>query len=408
VIFLKTWQNALHFHGILVMINLGISLNEFLTDYWQKKPLVIRNALPSFINELSPDELAGLAMEEEIESRLVFETPDKKPSWSLKRGPFTEKDFEHLPKTHWTLLVQGVDRFIPEITSLLDNFNFLPSWRVDDVMISYAVQEGSVGPHYDNYDVFLYQAKGRRRWLLTTQDCDESNYMTDVELRIMKVFQKEHEFILEEGDMLYLPPHVGHHGISLTDDCMTYSFGFRSYKSQELWDSFGEYMAEKVSCSSLYKDPLWTGITGAGELPQDAWIEAKNAMQALLDNELLLKKWFGSFATSLDQHAESVLPLPDEENEDLNSFNALLLSSSGMVRNAVCRFVYITGEQSPFLTLYVNGCEWDIENVSDELVKKIANQREVLLNELLPFINNNSNQSFLYELWKLQWLEILD
>ena len=230
------------------MINLQqISLKTFLSEYWQKKPLVIRQALPDFVNPLSPDELAGLALEEEIESRLVFETPDKKPYWHLKSGPFFENDFNTLPKTHWTLLVQGVDRIIPEVYELLDHFNFIPQWRIDDVMISYAALNGSVGPHYDNYDVFLYQAKGRREWSLTTQNCNTENYIKDLELRIMNQFDIEERFILEEGDMLYLPPHVGHYGISLSDECMTYSFGYRSYQGQELWDSLGDYLSEKGS-----------------------------------------------------------------------------------------------------------------------------------------------------------------
>lgn len=132
-----------------------INLETFLTEYWQKKPLLLRNALPNFINLLSPDELAGLALEEEVESRIVIQRPHHIKPWHLLRGPFCEKDFQSLPKTHWTLLVQGVDRFVPEVYQLLEHFNFLPQWRIDDVMISYASKYGSVGPHYDNYDVFL-------------------------------------------------------------------------------------------------------------------------------------------------------------------------------------------------------------------------------------------------------------
>jgi 50S ribosomal protein L16 3-hydroxylase len=224
------------------MLNLNnISITSFLTNYWQKKPLVIRQALPGFNSPISPDELAGLALEEEIESRIVWETPNQSPQWHLKRGPFTEKDFSSLPNSHWTLLVQGVDRVIPEVYALLDHFNFLPQWRVDDVMISFATLFGGVGPHYDNYDVFLYQAKGQRLWSLTSQKCKPENYIPELELRIMREFAVEEEILLEEGDMLYLPPHIGHYGISQSDECMTYSFGYRSYQGQELWDSLGDY-----------------------------------------------------------------------------------------------------------------------------------------------------------------------
>lgn len=183
-----------------------MTVQTFLKDYWQKKPLIIRQALPDFTNPLTPDELAGLALEEEIESRLVYETPDHSPQWNLKRGPFKESDLIGLPKTHWTLLVQGVDRIVPDVYELLEHFNFIPQWRVDDVMISYAALHGSVGPHYDNYDVFLYQAKGRRLWSLTSKKCHTNNFIQGLELRIMKEFEVEEQFILEEGDMLYLPP----------------------------------------------------------------------------------------------------------------------------------------------------------------------------------------------------------
>jgi 50S ribosomal protein L16 3-hydroxylase len=391
-----------------------IELTDFLTNYWQKKPYVFRAALPGFVNPLTAEELAGLALEEEIESRLVFETPTRAPFWRLKRGPFQEKDFSALPDSHWTLLVQGVDRFVPEVASLLDYFDFLPYWRVDDVMISYAVEQGSVGPHYDNYDVFLYQAKGRRRWLLTTVGCVDSNYLSDLELRIMKEFQVEQDLILEEGDMLYLPPHVGHHGISLSQECMTYSFGYRSYQGQELWDSFGEYLASKPTSPLLYQDPIWAGLPNRAEIPREAWQQAKQVLLTLLEDENQLKRWFAGFATSLDHHAESLLPLEPEDSQDtIEEFQSQLTSSLGLVRNSLCRFAYLSLDEPPFLALYVNGCEWCTELVNPELVKLIAEHRSVNLTQLLPFLaptdsTAHANVSFLYELWSLQWLEFIE
>lgn len=386
-----------------------ISLDAFLNDYWQKKPYVIRNAIGGFKNLLTADDLAGLSLEEDIESRMVFETPHKSPYWSLRRGPFTENDFQTLPESHWTLLVQGVDRFVPEVASLLDHFNFIPSWRVDDVMISYAVEMGSVGPHYDNYDVFLYQAKGRRKWLLTTQNCVENNYHLDVDLRIMKDFTVEEEFILEEGDMLYIPPHVGHHGISLSSDCMTYSFGYRSYQGQEMWDSFGEYMASQELAPIYCKDPLWSSTAGTAEVPPAACAQAKATLQSILDDEQLFENWFAAFATTLDRQAEFLLPEPPEEGDcvTLATFMEDLAGSSGLVKNPVCRFAYLKNGQTK-LSLYVNGYEWDIEQVDPELVTIIADNRTILSDILKPFLNTLPNQTFLYELWKLQWIECLE
>ena len=386
------------------MINLPIEKNTFFDEYWQKKPLVIRQALPDFVNPLSADELAGLSLEDDIESRIVFETPGVAPFWQLKRGPFAEKEFAKLPKTHWTLLVQGVDRIVPEVASLLDHFDFIPQWRVDDVMISYAVNQGSVGPHYDNYDVFLFQAEGRRKWSLTTQECHPENYLQDVDLRIMDRFKVEEEFILEPGDMLYLPPHVGHHGISLSDDCMTYSFGYRSYQAQEMWESFGDYLSEQNLRPKLYQDPNWKALQATSLISPTAWQNAKQLMQQLLADEKQLQAWFACFVTSLDSQAEQQLPMPlsSKKAGKLAVFIEKLKQSEGLLRDAACRFAYVESDHG--LQLFINGCQWEIGGVAPELVSYLANHRFLANDVLLPFLGEIKNQAFLYELWTLQWV----
>ncbi len=375
-----------------------------------KKPLLIRQALPDFVNALTADELAGLSMEEEIESRLVFETPGKAPHWHLKRGPFAAKDFKKLPSTHWTLLVQGVDRFIPEVALMLDYFNFIPQWRVDDVMISYAVEHGSVGPHYDNYDVFLYQAKGKRKWSLTTKNCHADNYLPGIELRIMQQFLTEEEYTLEEGDMLYLPPHVGHYGIAVGADCMTYSFGYRSYQGQELLDSFVDYLAEKEPSRLLYQDPDWTANQGSAEIPKQAWLNAKKLLQEVIADESHLQHWFGRFVTHLDQQAEMLLPMPlmEEEMIDTGLFAKQLAKGEGMIRNASCRFAYQINSQESCLNLFINGDEWPSNDVSPDLIKLVSNHRLLTNIALLPFLNRQQDLAFLFELWRLQWFELID
>ena len=387
-----------------------INLNTFLSEYWQKKPLIIRQALPDFINPLSADELAGLALEEDVESRIVIETPNQETQWHLKRGPFSESDFSALPKTNWTLLVQGVDRLIPEVGELLDHFDFIPKWRIDDIMISYATQNGSVGPHYDNYDVFLYQAQGRREWALTSKICNTENYIEHLELRIMHEFDVEERFVLEEGDMLYLPPHIGHYGIALSDECMTYSFGYRSYQGQELWDSLGDYLSEKELFKTLYQDPDWSHLKNTSELTEPAWKKAQSLLQQLISDEQIMKSWFGCFATRLDQQAEQQLPMPLEEDEliDMPDFIDKLEEGLGLIKDASCRFAYQVSDQKSEYRLYINGCEWDIQDVSHQLISLIANNRYVLNRELQPHLNNEDNQLFLFDLWKLQWLQILE
>lgn len=388
------------------MINLQIDIKTFLSEYWQKKPLLIRQALPKVTTPLSGDELAGLSLEDDVESRLVFETPGVAPFWQLKTGPFVEDDFKTLPKTHWTLLVQGVDRLIPEVASLLDAFDFIPQWRVDDVMISYAAEQGSVGPHYDNYDVFLYQAVGRRKWLLTTQHCHPSNYLSDVPLRIMDQFIVEQEYILEPGDMLYLPPHVGHHGISLSNACMTYSFGYRSYQVEEMWSSVGDYLSEHLSSPMLYQDPNWANNDASVSIPSTAWLNAKQLMQQVLEQDHMMKTWFGCFVTCLDAAAEQQLPMPldDDERGDLSSFMDGLMVSKGLLRDACCRFAY---HQEGELQLFINGSEWNTDGMIPELVHYVANHRELTLSNLRPYLDREEHQLFLYELWILQWLSMV-
>lgn len=388
-----------------------ITLTTFLQDYWQKKPLLIRKALPDFINPITADELAGLSLEEEFESRIVYQTAEKEPYWHLIKGPFLETQFSSLPHTHWTLLVQGVDRLVPEVAALLNHFDFIPQWRLDDVMISFAAQQGSVGPHYDNYDVFLYQAQGRREWLLTSKDCHEGNYIEGLDLRIMKTFATEQRLILEEGDMLYLPPHIGHHGISLSDECMTYSFGYRSYQGQELWDSFGDYLSEKEAVKDLYQDPDWSDLKNTSEITAPAWQQARHILLKCINDDKLMKAWFACFATRLDQTAEQQLPqITEEEAADLPTLSAFideLEQGASLQRNACCRFAYFKEESSNTCQIVINGCEWPVEGASTDLIMLVANNRLLTHEDLAPLLNHESNQLFLYNLWRIQWLEFL-
>lgn len=386
------------------MLNFSsLSVADFLNHFWQKKPLLIPHALPEFNAYLSPDCLAGLAMEEDIESRIVLHTPKKAPHWHLKRGPFTRDTFRRLPKTHWTLLVQGVDRFIPEISALLQHFNFIPSWRVDDVMISYAVKEGSVGPHYDNYDVFLYQAKGQRQWMLTTKDCVENNADPTAPLRIMKSFPAEETWVLNEGDMLYLPPHVGHHGVALTDDCMTYSFGYRSYPVRELWENFADFMSSHKSASSLYQDPCWLSLQGAGEIPKEAWQNAQAMLQMLVEDEELIQEWFASFVTRLDEHAESILPFSRDKTVSLAKFEACIKKAGGLWRHPVCRFAYTI--KNTELSFYVNGERWPSDAVHPSLLKGLADDHYLPWSRLEPFLQDETNRRFLFQLWCKRYVD---
>lgn len=232
------------------MISLGgITPKDFLRDYWQKRPLLVRNALPGFGGLLTRDELTELACHEDAQSRLVIQRNSK---WHLKHGPLNSNDFAKLPKKQWTLLVQDVNHFLPSARDLLSKFRFIPHTRLDDLMVSYAPKGGGIGPHFDSYDVFLLQGMGSRRWQVSAQQDDR--FIADAPLRILKNFLPEQEWVLKPGDMLYLPPKYAHNGIA-EDDCMTYSIGFRAPSHDELMTQFLVYLQDKVETEGWYSDP---------------------------------------------------------------------------------------------------------------------------------------------------------
>lgn len=227
----------------------GISPEQFIAEYWQKKPLLVRGAMPDFSGLLTANELAGLACEDDVQARLVIQG---KTAWQLEQGPFDERRFAKLPAKNWTLLVQSLNHHLQEATDLLLEFDFIPHARLDDLMVSYAPDGGGVGPHFDSYDVFLLQGQGKRHWRISEQD--DLTLIEGAPLRILRHFNTELEWVLEPGDMLYLPPQVAHWGIAV-GECMTYSIGFRAPSAQELASEFLSFLQEKLDISGMYQDP---------------------------------------------------------------------------------------------------------------------------------------------------------
>ena len=245
------WKNCgeLNINKIEAISLGGMTSKDFLRNYWQKRPLLIRNALPGFSGLLTRDELMKLACNEDAQSRLVVQRNGK---WHLTHGPFSNNNLTKLPKKQWTLLVQDVNHFLPAARDLLSEFHFIPHARLDDLMVSYAPKGGGIGPHFDSYDVFLLQGIGSRRWQISAQQDDQ--FIADAPLRILKNFYPEQEWVLEAGDMLYLPPKYAHNGIA-EDDCMTYSIGFRAPSHQELITQFLVYLQDNVVTEGWYSDP---------------------------------------------------------------------------------------------------------------------------------------------------------
>jgi len=275
----------------------------FLKRYWQRKPLLIPQALPDFVDPLSAEELAGLACEEEVESRLI-QTAGKK--YILKTGPFTEKDFLSLPAKNWTLLVQAVDEWLPKVKQLLQTVSFLPNWRVDDVMISYATAGGGVGPHFDYYDVFLIQGSGSRIWR-TGQSCnsqDESR--SESGLKLLNKFETTAEYELHSGDVLYVPPGVAHWSIS-NDDSLSYSIGFRAPSLSDMLLGYSDYLADTLLPDQRYTDPALKGEPANGEISQAALEQARQLLSSALQDKQAFAQWFGQTMTE-PRYPENIQP----------------------------------------------------------------------------------------------------
>jgi 50S ribosomal protein L16 3-hydroxylase len=255
----------------------GLSPAQFMRRHWQRKPLLIRQAIPGFQPILSRSALFDLAGQEAVESRLIVR---KAQGWALKSGPFKRSALPPLKQSGWTLLVQGVDQHVDAVHELLKRFRFVPDARLDDLMISWASEGGGVGPHFDSYDVFLLQASGQRRWRIGRQK--DLTLQPGMPLKILQNFEPEEEHVLEAGDMLYLPPRWAHDGDALGDDCMTYSIGFRAPQRGGLAGELLQRMADELDDETLYRDPTQPATAHPGAMPEGLEAFAVDALQRLL------------------------------------------------------------------------------------------------------------------------------
>lgn len=283
---------------------LGMPPEDFLRDYWQKRPLLIRNAFPGFQSPITPEDLAGLACEDGVLARIVAYERDR-DKWLLRHGPFPESMFPGLPDHDWTLLVQDVDKWDADVAALLPHFDFLPRWRIDDVMVSFAAPGGSVGAHVDQYDVFLLQAHGHRRWQI--DDCPDPpvHYRPDTELRLLQRFTLTHDWVLGPGDMLYLPPGVPHHGVA-EDPCLTFSVGMRAPSAAELMGDWIDAMIADADDALRYRDPDLAPATDAHEIDATTMNRVVEALNLLrMKDPDRLGDWFGRFITLYRVGAEA-------------------------------------------------------------------------------------------------------
>lgn len=359
-----------------------LSPQRFLDEYWQKKPLLIRNALPGFRSPIDPDELAGLACDDDVESRIILEK-DGVSDWELRHGPFSDQDFTELPETHWTLLVQECNRHVPALAGLLDQFRFIPNWRVDDVMASYAPAHGTVGPHTDQYDVFLLQGLGTRRWQINT-DTTQAELLPGLDLRILKHFETESEWVVEPGDLLYLPPGVAHYGVAL-EDCITLSIGFRAPTHQDILSGFVDHLGEQLNGASepRYTDPDLTVQQHPGEISPAAIAEITRIIQSATADETRIRHWFGRYITE----PKNALPdLRPDQPVDAAALLEQLQNRHSLHRSEYSRFAFLADSHST--RLYIDGEEIALPDTLGFASALLCDKREYTHEDLKAHLQN--------------------
>lgn len=322
---------------------------DFLANHWQRKPLLIRNPWDAWACPVDADELAGLACEPQVESRLIEQTAGS--DWAVEHGPLVEDRFASLGQAPWTLLVQAVDHHVPEVAALLAQFRFVPNWRVDDVMVSFASDGGGVGPHFDQYDVFLIQGQGRRRWQIGAA-CDEASpLLPHGDLKLLRDFVATEEFVLEPGDMLYVPPGTSHNGIALGDDCMTLSIGFRAPSRAELIGDWSDHLLEELSDDDRYSDPGLVVQANPGEIGAPALEKLRAMMIEALGDRQRFARWFGAFSSARKYPDIDWRP---EEPLSLDDIRDAIAQGLELQRNPASRFAFVR-EGGYALVLFVDG-----------------------------------------------------
>jgi 50S ribosomal protein L16 3-hydroxylase len=359
-----------------------ISQKEFLTRYWQKKPLLMKGAIQPFPEIISPEELAGMTLDKQVESRLIIQGPGKN-NWQLKRGPFKTSTFQKLPKKKWTVLVNGVDRFVPSVHAFLDEFSFIPFWRMDDIMISYAVDQGNVGAHVDNFDVFLVQAAGKREWMIEDKPVMQDDFIPDLPVRLLRKFKPTHRWVLEPGDILYLPPRFPHHGVAQGDRCMTISVGCRAPSTNEIINGVVTNALIQSDESVRYTDPDLKP-QAPGEISADAIAKIKKTIEKALLSDEFLSEWLGRHVTDpysdvdLKGYAEKVTPA---------KVASTVKKSVALVRTEGSRLAYVKGRKGE-IAFYVNGDRENLSGKAAVLAQELANRMVVPSEVVMPFLGD--------------------
>lgn len=371
----------------------GITAEQFLAEYWQKKPLLVRNTLPEIVGLLEPHDVMELALDENVTARLIKQK-DKDPNqWSVKSSPLIKADFQKMPKL-WTLLVQAVDHYSFDLAELWKKFPFIPLWRRDDIMVSYAPKGGSVGKHFDFYDVFLVQGYGHRRWQLG-QMCDaDTDFVAGQPLKLLPDMEVNFDEVLAPGDLLYVPPGLSHYGVA-EDDCLTFSFGFRMPNVAEMMDRVSDKFADDQLLKNPLKDILRDKISPIGQITQNELEYLKTELLAQLQNPAVLE----DALMSLMSEAKYPENIPEAEAIGTGDLEEALDQGYSLMLEPASRLLYTEAEGE--LLFWANGEGICISEVFAPILKQLADGGSVLLDEnlydsdILEDIVNLLNESIL-------------
>jgi 50S ribosomal protein L16 3-hydroxylase len=364
----------------------GITPSHFFREYWQKKPLLVRKAVPDLDKVLDGRGLFDLACRDDAESRLVRSV---RGNWQRQLGPFDPAELAHLPKRNWSLLVSGVNMLVAEGDALLNAFNFAPYARLDDLMVSFAPPGGGVGPHFDSYDVFLIQGLGRRRWEISGQD--DLELVEDCPLRILKRFRVDNAWELEPGDMLYLPPKYAHNGVALTD-CMTWSIGFRAPTAQEMATEFLVYLQDSIHVDGTYADPDLGYSKHAGRIPAAMIRKLKRMIMAVRWDDRDMEDFIGRY---LSEPKPSVFFDPPARPAGFARFHKLACSH-GLELDSRSRMLYRGG------VFFMNGERLEAAHEIQPVLQRLADHRS-----LPPENFDEVFSSLLYEWYEAGYLRPL-
>ncbi|MCP0916185.1 cupin domain-containing protein [Acinetobacter indicus] len=351
----------------------GITAEQFLAEYWQKKPLLVRNALPEIANILEPSDVMELALDENISARLIKQKDRDPNQWSVKSSPLLKADFQKMPKL-WTLLVQAVDHYSFDLAELWKKFPFIPQWRRDDIMVSYAPKGGSVGKHFDFYDVFLVQGYGHRRWQLG-QMCDaETEFVAGQPLKLLPEMDVHFDEVLAPGDMLYVPPGLSHYGVA-EDDCLTFSFGFRMPNVSDMMDRVGDKFSENENLRNPLTDIIRDQISKAGEVTPNELEYLKSKIMEQLHNSNVLE----DAIMSLMSEAKYPENIPEAEEIGTGDLEEALDQGYSIMLEPASRLLYT--EEDGETLFWANGEGLYISDEFAPLLKQIADGELVELNE---------------------------